>query len=131
MLAELENAENDPQGITHPWLVTQVFDENGVYDPEKGAEWLRDLKYTVAFYQNVFDLGEEKAVADMKVTWQERCAEKGIGCVDTESDGLWIFCTEKQLVSMIPIEERRFTNYELSLPTLKEYTAERAQIVDP
>ena len=130
MLAQLENAENDPQGITSPWLVTEVFDENGVYDPEKGAEWLRDLKYTVDFYQNIFDLGEEKVIADMKDTWKERCAEKGVTCVDTGSDGLWIFCNEKQLVSMIPIEERRCTNYELNLPSLKEYTNEREQIAD-
>ncbi|MBQ7847837.1 MAG: hypothetical protein IJX08_00440 [Clostridia bacterium] len=130
MLAQLENAEEHPEGITHEWLVNKVFDENGVYDTEKGAQWIRDLRYCAPVYENIMQIGEEASTAQMKADWKTRCASKGITCVDMGSDGLWIFCTRDQLASMVLKEEARFTLYRLSVPTQYLYSKEREHIVN-
>ena len=128
MLSQLENAKEHPEGITYKTLLKDVFDENGVYDAAKGEEWISDLRFAISFYQDIRELGRD-ANDLMKADWKQRCADKGITCVDIDDSGLYIFCTRDQLASMVKKEEARFPLYELQVSTQNSYSAKRQQIV--
>ena len=110
------------------WIKEVYFDEQGQPDPQALEDGRARVQYAKTFSEHVLEIGGEAAALEAKADWIDRCKEKGITYVDTGDPYLYVFCSHKQLMSLIRPIENRLQLYLLSPP--ENYLRDRKHIVN-